>query len=83
MSPIKLFDENKTLCGLSLRHLMHQQNCAGYVAGIFDKVIALWKDGKVKSVVDSTLAIEDVSMLIIFWNVVMKHWDSWKCKTTA
>ncbi|KAG8318157.1 Type I Polyketide synthase [Homalodisca vitripennis] len=60
VSPIKLFDENKSLSGLNLRHLMHQQNSAGYVARIFDTVVALWRDGKVTPVVDSTWAIEDV-----------------------
>lgn len=60
VSPIKLFDENKTLSGLNLRHLLHQQNGAPYVAKIFDKVIGLWKEGKIKPVVDSTYALEDV-----------------------
>lgn len=60
VSPIKLFDENKTLSGLNLRHLLHQQNGAPYVAKIFDKVIGLWKEGKIKPVVDSTYALEDL-----------------------
>lgn len=60
VSPIKLFDENKTLSGLNLRHLLHQQNGASYVAKIFDKVIGLWKEGKIKPVVDSTYALEDL-----------------------
>nr|CAD7442785.1 unnamed protein product [Timema bartmani] len=61
ISPIKLFDENKSLSGFNLRHLLYQQNGAPYVKGIMDSVFALWKDGKIKPVVDSTWALEDVS----------------------
>nr|CAD7396044.1 unnamed protein product [Timema cristinae] len=55
-----LFDENKSLSGFNLRHLLYQQNGAPYVKGIMDSVFALWKDGKIKPVVDSTWALEDV-----------------------
>ncbi|XP_063225913.1 synaptic vesicle membrane protein VAT-1 homolog-like isoform X2 [Bacillus rossius redtenbacheri] len=60
VSPIKLFDENKTLSGFNLRHLLYQQNGAPYVKGIMESVFALWKEGKIKPVVDSTWALEDV-----------------------
>lgn len=60
VSPIKLFDENKTLSGLNLRHLLYQQNGAPYAKRIMESVFALWKDGKIKPVVDSTWALEDV-----------------------
>lgn len=66
MSPIKLFDENKSLLGFNLRHLMHQQNCSTYVGKIFQTVVDMWKQGKVKPVVDSTWAIEDVSTIGTF-----------------
>lgn len=61
VSPIKLFDENKTLTGFNLRHLLYQQDGSQYVKGIISKVFDLWKDGKVKPMVDSTYALEDVS----------------------
>jgi hypothetical protein len=61
VSPIKLFDENKTLSGFNLRHLLYQQNGAPYAKRIMDSVFNLWKDGKIKPVVDSTWALEDVS----------------------
>ncbi|XP_021925409.1 synaptic vesicle membrane protein VAT-1 homolog-like [Zootermopsis nevadensis] len=60
VSPIKLFDENKTLSGFNLRHLMYQQNGAPYIKRIMESVFSLWKDGKIKPVVDSTWALEDV-----------------------
>jgi len=63
ISPLKLFDENKTLMGFNLRRLLFHQNQSEYVANIFNKVIGLWKNGKVKPVIDSTWAFEDVNVL--------------------
>ncbi|XP_014243553.1 synaptic vesicle membrane protein VAT-1 homolog-like [Cimex lectularius] len=59
-SPIKLFDENKTLSGFNLRHLMFQHNGVDYVHKVFDKVMKLWADGKIKPVIDSVWALEDI-----------------------
>lgn len=61
VSPIKLFDENKTLTGFNLRHLLYQQDGAEYVKQIVGKVFDLWKDGKIKPIIDSTWALEDVT----------------------
>lgn len=61
VSPIKLFDENKSLSGFNLRHLLYQQDGSAYVRSTVEKIFALWKDGKVKPVVDSTWALEDVA----------------------
>lgn len=60
VSPIKLFDENKTLSGFNIRHLLYQQNGAPYIKKVIDSVFKLWQDGKIKPVVDSTWALEDV-----------------------
>uniref|UniRef100_U5EL92 Putative vesicle amine transport protein 1 log-like protein n=1 Tax=Corethrella appendiculata TaxID=1370023 RepID=U5EL92_9DIPT len=61
VSPIKLFDENKSLSGFNLRHLLYQQDGSEYVRSTVDKIFGLWKDGKVKPVVDSAWALEDVA----------------------
>ncbi|XP_041767882.1 synaptic vesicle membrane protein VAT-1 homolog-like [Anopheles merus] len=61
VSPIKLFDENKSLGGFNLRHLLYQQDGSEYVRSTVDKIFGLWKDGKVKPVVDSAWALEDVA----------------------
>lgn len=62
MSPIKLFDENKSLAGLNLRHLLFQHGRGDTVRRAVDRVFSLWAEGKVKPLVDSTWALEDVSM---------------------
>lgn len=58
--PSKLYDENKSLTGFNFRHLLHQHGKHEYVQGIVNKVFALWGEGKVKPVIDSTYALEDV-----------------------
>lgn len=60
VSPIKLFDENKTLSGLNLRHLMYQQGSHAFVRRAVNQVYTLWSEGKIKPTVDSTWALEDV-----------------------
>ncbi|XP_043679112.1 synaptic vesicle membrane protein VAT-1 homolog-like [Vespula pensylvanica] len=60
VSPIKLFDENKTLSGLNLRHLMYQHGGHAYVRRAVNQVFSLWSEGKIKPVMDSTWALEDV-----------------------
>lgn len=62
MSPLKLYDENKTVGGLNLRHLLYQQGGHDYVRSIVEKVFKLWQEGKIKPVVDSKWALEDVSV---------------------
>lgn len=60
VSPLKLFDENRTLSGFNLRRLMYQQNGAEQVKNVVQKVFELFQAGKIKPLVDSTWALEDV-----------------------
>lgn len=71
VSPIKLFDENKSLAGLNLRHLLFQHGRADYVRRAVERVFSLWRDGKVKPLVDSTWALEDVSILLVPPSVIL------------
>lgn len=61
ISPIKLYDENKTVSGFQLRHLAFQQGQHQYVRGIMNKLFQLYSQGKIKPVIDSTWAFEDVA----------------------
>ncbi|XP_066154721.1 synaptic vesicle membrane protein VAT-1 homolog-like [Euwallacea fornicatus] len=60
VSPLKLFEENKNLAGFNLRHLMYQQNGATHVKETVSKVFKLFQDGKIKPLLDSSWALEDV-----------------------
>lgn len=66
VSPLKLFDENKSLSGFNLRRLMYQQGGTAYVQTVVHKIFDLYNEGKIKPVVDSTWALEDVSVFIFF-----------------
>lgn len=61
ISPIKLFDENKSLTGFNLRRLMYQQGGTDYVQKAVQNVFALYQEGKIKPLIDSTWALEDVA----------------------
>jgi len=61
VSPIKLFEENKTLSALNLRRLMHQHGAHSFVRKAVNEVFQMWSDGKVKPRIDSTWALEDVA----------------------
>lgn len=61
VSPIKLFDENKSLAGFNLRHLLYQQGGVEYVRKTMATVFDLWSKGTIKPVVDSVFALEDVA----------------------
>lgn len=60
VSPMKLFDENRSVSGFHLRHLLYKQNGHEYVRNVVEKVMKLWQDGQIKPVVDSTWAFEDI-----------------------
>lgn len=61
VSPIKLFDENKSLMGFNLRHLLYQQGGDEYVRKTIEKVFGMWSDGKIKATIDSSWALEDIT----------------------
>lgn len=60
VSPIKLFDENKTFIGFNLRHLLYQQGGADHCRKVINTIFDMHKEGKVKPVIDSVWALEDV-----------------------
>lgn len=58
---IKLYCENKTISGFNLRSLLYQQGRHDYVRGIVEKIYDLFLKGKIKPVIDSTWAFEDIT----------------------
>ncbi|KAH3768721.1 synaptic vesicle membrane protein VAT-1 homolog-like [Dreissena polymorpha] len=61
VSPIKLYDENKTVSGFQLRHLAFQQGRDQVIRATMNKLFQLYSQGKIQPVVDSTWAFEDVA----------------------
>ncbi|XP_055357838.1 synaptic vesicle membrane protein VAT-1 homolog-like isoform X2 [Paramacrobiotus metropolitanus] len=60
ISPVKLCDENKLIGGLNLRQFMFRQNGAKEVRDVMDQLFKLYGEKKIKPVIDSTFAMEDV-----------------------
>ncbi|KAL4235182.1 Type I Polyketide synthase [Mactra antiquata] len=60
VSPIKLFDENKTISGFQLRNLAFQQGQDQYIRTVMNKIFQLYSQGKIHPVIDSVWAFEDV-----------------------
>lgn len=65
ISPIKLYDENRFIGGIMLRHLLFKQGQHEYMRHIIEKVIKLFTMGKIRPHIDSTWAYEDVSLKFI------------------
>ncbi|KAG8173359.1 hypothetical protein JTE90_000416 [Oedothorax gibbosus] len=60
LKPMKLFDENRSVSGFHLRHLLYKQDGHEYVRNAVEKIFKLWLDGQIKPIVDSTYAFEDI-----------------------
>lgn len=70
VNPIKLYEENKVIAGFSLLNLLFKQNRGGLIKGVMDKLLNLYNSKKIKPVVDSLWALEEVGpkSLSSFWN---------------
>ncbi|XP_049478343.1 synaptic vesicle membrane protein VAT-1 homolog-like [Panthera uncia] len=60
VNPIKLYEENKVIAGFSLLNLLFKQGRAGLIRGVVDKLTELYNQKKIKPVVDSLWALEEV-----------------------
>lgn len=59
VSPLKLYEDNKTICGFNLRHLLYFQRQHEYIRAVLDKVFGLWQTGAIKPVFDCVLHLND------------------------
>ncbi|RXM27274.1 Synaptic vesicle membrane protein VAT-1 homolog-like [Acipenser ruthenus] len=60
VNPIKLYDENKVIAGFSLLNLLFKQGRSSLVKIVVDKLISLYNARKIKPLVDSLWALEEV-----------------------
>ncbi|KAK4035756.1 hypothetical protein OUZ56_027840 [Daphnia magna] len=58
-SPLKLYEENKGICGFNLRSLLYFQKNRPFVRNVFDKICKMWQAGQIKAVFDCTLHFDD------------------------
>ncbi|XP_057378830.1 synaptic vesicle membrane protein VAT-1 homolog-like [Daphnia carinata] len=59
ISPLKLYEENKSVCGFNLRNLLYFQKDRAYVHELFEKICKMWEDGQIKAVFDCVLQFDD------------------------
>ncbi|XP_015238933.1 synaptic vesicle membrane protein VAT-1 homolog-like [Cyprinodon tularosa] len=60
VNPIKLYEENKVIAGFSLLNLLFKQGGCHLVKSVMDKLLRLYEEKKIKPVVDSLWALEEV-----------------------
>jgi len=60
VSPLKLYDENRSICGFNLRKLLFQQDRHEYVRSLVTSVYKLWKEKKICPILDSCWAFDDI-----------------------
>jgi NADPH:quinone reductase-like Zn-dependent oxidoreductase len=60
VTPLKLYEENKSVCGFNLRNLLYFQKDRRYIRETFDKVCQMWQDGEIQAVFDCILQFDDV-----------------------
>ncbi|GAA6233695.1 synaptic vesicle membrane protein VAT-1 homolog-like [Lates japonicus] len=60
VNPIKLYEENKVIAGFSLLNLLFKQGRCSLVRSVMDKLLNLYEQKKIKPVVDSLWALEEV-----------------------
>ena len=60
MNPIKLYEENKVIAGFSLLNLLFKHGKCSLVKSVMDQLLSLYEQKKIKPVVDSLWALEEV-----------------------
>uniref|UniRef100_H3CVD9 Vesicle amine transport 1-like n=1 Tax=Tetraodon nigroviridis TaxID=99883 RepID=H3CVD9_TETNG len=60
VNPIKLYEENKVIAGFSLLNLLFKHRKCGLVRSVMDKLLCLYEQKKIRPVVDSLWALEEV-----------------------
>uniref|UniRef100_A0A8C9T1X7 Vesicle amine transport 1-like n=1 Tax=Scleropages formosus TaxID=113540 RepID=A0A8C9T1X7_SCLFO len=60
VNPIKLYEENKVIAGFSLLNLLFKQGRGGLVKTVVQKLLSLYEQKKIKPLVDSLWALEEV-----------------------
>ena len=74
VSPLKLYEENKTIAGLHLRHLLKSDK-KGYIGEKLEKIWKLMAEGKLKPVVDSTLNFKEVHPTLYDCNNILSYYS--------
>lgn len=63
VSPIKLYEENRSLSGFNLHNFLFNQmfNSRRFILDVFSKLFNFYRDGLIKPIIDSVHSFDDVS----------------------
>lgn len=64
ISPLKLYEDNVTISGFNLYNFLYNNNVTNsrrYILDVFGKLFALYREGKIKPVIDSIHSFDNVS----------------------
>lgn len=66
VSPLKLYDENRSLSGFNLHNFLFNQsfNSRRYILDIYSKLYGLYSDGIIKPVIDSVYSFDDIHLAL-------------------
>ncbi|CAF0710877.1 unnamed protein product [Brachionus calyciflorus] len=66
ISPIKLYEENRSLSGFNLHNFLFNQMFSSrrYIQDIFSKLFNLYRDGHIRPVIDSIHSFDDISLAL-------------------
>ena len=67
VSPLKLYEENRSLCGFNLHSFLFTQmfNSRRYVSDILGKLFTLYAEGHIKPIIDSVYSFDDVQAALM------------------
>lgn len=60
VNPIKLYEENKVIAGFSLLNILFKHRKCDLLKSVMEKLLRLYDQKKIKPVVDSLWALEEV-----------------------
>lgn len=60
VNPIKLYEENKVIAGFSLLNILFKHRKSGLLKSVMEKLLRLYEQKKIKPLVDSLWALEEV-----------------------
>lgn len=67
VSPLKLYEENRSLCGFNLHSFLFTQmfNSRRHVVEILSKLFKMYIDGHIRPVIDSVYSFDDVHLALM------------------
>lgn len=81
VNPVKLYEENKVIAGFSLLNLLFKHGKCRLIKSVMNKLLCLYDKKKIKPVVDSLWALEEVrawgTLSAVLQHLFHRWWVGW------